>query len=143
MTLAAIITPDWLAYTVRTSGGSVFSRKIGLHQDCTSAADPPCRHFPSAGDCEGNARYFCSLWRTTGFLMSFATVAELATIVGFMIIMGGGKLKREGGWKILGSLLALVAGIQFAAIAIVVRLSLFSPFSIVAQIQMLTPLGDL
>ncbi len=52
------------------------------------------------------------MWRTTGFPMNFATVAELATIVGFLVIMSGGKQKRESGWRILGCLPGVVAGIQ-------------------------------
>lgn len=58
------------------------------------------------------------MWRTVGFLMSFATVAELATLVGFVTIMTGGKAKRERGWKILSMLLMVVAVIQFAAMAL-------------------------
>ena len=62
------------------------------------------------------------MWRTTGFLMSLAIVAELATVVSFLIIMAGGKMKRERGWKLLGVMLGVVAGIEFCAMGIVVGL---------------------
>jgi hypothetical protein len=53
--------------------------------------------------------------------MSFATVAELAALVGFLIIMAGGKVKRQGsGWRILGGLLGAVAAAEFIGMAVVV-----------------------
>ena len=123
MTLASIIMPDWVSYTVSVSTGPItgrVSRTVGLHQTCSSVADPECRPYPSESECQGEERYFCSMWRTTGFLMSFATVVELATIVGFLVTMAGGKMKREKGWRILGILLGGVAAVQFSAMAIVV-----------------------
>jgi hypothetical protein len=60
------------------------------------------------------------MWRTTGFLMSFAVVAELAAVVGFVIIMAGGKVQRQGGWKVLGGLLGVVSAAQFVGMAVVV-----------------------
>ena len=54
--------------------------------------------------------------------MSFAVVAELATLVGFLVILAGGRVKREGGWKVLGGLLAAVAAAQFVGMAVVVSL---------------------
>ncbi|KAH8893382.1 hypothetical protein GQ53DRAFT_763687 [Thozetella sp. PMI_491] len=122
MTLASIVMPDWVSYSVTASTGHTVSRSIGLHKSCSSVADPECRHYPADSECTGDERYFCSMWRTTGFLMSFATVAELATIVGFLIIMSGGKLKREKGWRVLGGLLGVVAAIHFSAMAIVAYL---------------------
>jgi hypothetical protein len=123
MTLASIMTPDWVSYSVTANTGNTFSRHIGLHRSCGTVVDPDeplCRPFPSDKECAGEERSFCSMWRTTGFLMSFATVVELATVVCFLIIMAGGKMKREKGWRVLGVLLAVVAGIQFCAMAIVV-----------------------
>lgn len=52
--------------------------------------------------------------------MSFAAVLELATIVAYVIIIGGGKQKRETGWKVLGFMLMLVGIVQCAGMAIVV-----------------------
>jgi hypothetical protein len=54
--------------------------------------------------------------------MSLATVVELATLVGFLVVMAGGRLKREKGWKVLTPLAVSVASIQFAAMGIVVSL---------------------
>lgn len=124
MTLASIATPNWISYSARTPGGGVFSRTVGLHRSCSSVADPPCRHFPDEEECEGGGRYFCSMWRTTGFLMSLAAVAELASMVGFLVIVAGGRLKRESGWRVLAALLSVVAVVQFAAVGIVVSLAI-------------------
>lgn len=120
MTLTSIATPNWVSYRAHTPGGAVFSRNVGLHRSCSSVADPPCRHFPDESECEGGGRYFCSMWRTTGFLMSLAAVAELASLVGFLLVVAGGRMKRETGWRILSGLLAVVAAAQFVAVAIVV-----------------------
>ncbi|EOO04156.1 putative lysine-sensitive aspartokinase 3 protein [Phaeoacremonium minimum UCRPA7] len=120
MTLASILMPHWVSYIVTAEDtGSTFTKTIGLHKSCSSVADPPCQPFPQDEICRGDERTFCSMWRTTGFLMSFATVAELAALVGFIVIIGGGKMKREFGWKVLGTILCVVGVIQFAAMAIV------------------------
>lgn len=78
------------------------------------------------------------MWRSTGFLMSFATVAELAGLVGFLVVMAGGRAKRERGWPIMAVVMLAVAAVQFGAMAIVVSvfsgsffsLSRSSPFSL-------------
>lgn len=127
MTLASILTPNWVSYSVSTASGGVFSRSVGLHRSCSSVADPPCRPFPSAEECGpsgdgggGEGRHFCSAWRTTGFLMNLAAVAELAALVGFLVTMAGGRAKREAGWRVMATLLVLVAAAQLVAVAIVV-----------------------
>ena len=68
------------------------------------------------------SRYFCSMWRSVGFLMSFAAVLELGTIVAYVIIIGGGRQKRETGWKVLAFMLMLVGIVQCAGMAIVVSI---------------------
>lgn len=60
------------------------------------------------------------MWRSVGFLMSFAVVIEGMTLVAFIVILGGGKQKREQGWKVIGGLLVLSASIQCAGMAIIV-----------------------
>ncbi|KAK3684731.1 hypothetical protein B0T22DRAFT_463982 [Podospora appendiculata] len=118
LTIAAVSTPKWVSYSVTAEPGRVHDH-IGLHRRCTSTSGSEvCVHFPSVRQCEGDGR-FCAMWRTTGFLMNLAVVAELAAVVGFLVIMAGGKMKREGGWRILGVLLGLVAAVQFCATALV------------------------
>lgn len=99
---------------------TTYSQHLGLHHYCNTALpSQQCRPFPDPEkDCSGNDRYFCSMWRTTGFLMSFSTVAELATLVSFVVVIGGKK--REDGWKILSGLLGVVAATQFIAMGLVV-----------------------
>lgn len=123
MTLASILFPHWVSMDVQAhNSDKTFSQHLGLHHYCNTALpDKPCRMFPDEEvDCDPNDRYFCSMWRTTGFLMSLATVAELATLVGFVVTIGGGSVKREYGWKVLAGLLALVSVVQFAAMGLVV-----------------------
>ncbi|KAH6722224.1 hypothetical protein DL95DRAFT_352035 [Leptodontidium sp. 2 PMI_412] len=121
MTFAAIFIPDWVTYAVDSPSGGHYTKTIGLHRSCSSTSNT-CIHFPQKEDCHGNDRYFCSMWRSVGFLMSFAAVLELATIVAFVIIIGGGKQKRETGWKVLGFMLMLVGIVQCAGMAIVAYL---------------------
>jgi hypothetical protein len=67
------------------------------------------------------------MWRTTGFLMNLAVVAELAALVGFLIIMAGGRVKRQGsGWKVLGGLLGAVAVAEGVGMAVVVSFTFLS-----------------
>ncbi|KAL5895591.1 hypothetical protein ACKVWC_000807 [Pyricularia oryzae] len=114
MTLASIALPNWISYNITSIKGHSITRNIGLHKTCSSGIDPfsdspTCRPFPiEREDCAGDERGFCSIWRTTGFLMSLAIVVELATLVGFLVIMAGGKMKRVTGWKILSCLLAYI-----------------------------------
>lgn len=123
MTLAAILVPHWVSMDIPVVGGDkVYSQHLGLHHYCNTALpDKPCRSFPDTDkDCTGDDKNFCSMWRTSGFLMNFATVAELATLVCFVVTIGGGKVKREYGWKVLSGLLGTVAVTQFIALGLVV-----------------------
>jgi hypothetical protein len=60
------------------------------------------------------------MWRSVGFMMSFAAVLELVTLVAYFVVIGGGKQKRETGWKVLAFLLVVVGVLQCASMAIVV-----------------------
>ena len=53
-------------------------------------------------------------------MMSFAAMLELATLVAYVVVILGGKQKREGGWKVLATMLLLVGVVQCASMAIVV-----------------------
>ena len=52
--------------------------------------------------------------------MSFAVVIEGMTVAAFLILLSGGKQRRESGWKFLAILVGLVATIQLAAMALIV-----------------------
>lgn len=125
MTLASIALPNWISYSITSIKGHSITRNIGLHEICSSGINslsdlPTCRPFPvERDDCLGDERGFCSIWRTTGFLMSLAIVVELATVVGFLVILSGGKMKRASGWKILSGLLTVVAALLLMAMGTV------------------------
>ena len=53
-------------------------------------------------------------------MMSLTVVMELATLVGFAVVLLGGRQKREGGWKMVAGLLAVTTACQCAGMAIVV-----------------------
>lgn len=57
--------------------------------------------------------------------MSFAVVIEGMTFFSFVVMIAGGKQKRESGWKILAGLLFLIGGVQCAGMALIVK-----PFSL-------------
>lgn len=52
--------------------------------------------------------------------MSFSVVMEGMTLIAFMVMIAGGKQKRESGWKILTGFLILVGLIQCASMALIV-----------------------
>lgn len=54
--------------------------------------------------------------------MSFAVVIEGMTVAAFVILLAGGKQRRESGWKILVVLVAVAAAVQAAGMAIIVSL---------------------
>ncbi len=66
------------------------------------------------------------MWRTVGFLMSFAVVIEGMTLISFLVMLAGGKQKRESGWKILSGLLLLIGAVQCAGMALIVRSSFYT-----------------
>ncbi|KAG9241887.1 hypothetical protein BJ878DRAFT_427101 [Calycina marina] len=122
MTITSILLPSWISYRVFTPGGSL-TKTIGLHRSCyTVDGTTKCHSFPQDDDCHTSDRYFCSIWRSVGFMMSFTAVVELVTLVAYMVIIGGGRAKREGGWKILAFLLFLVGMLQCAAMSLVAYL---------------------
>jgi hypothetical protein len=90
----------------------------GLHKKCSTVTGT-CQPFPSAVDCEGDAQ-FCALWRTVGFLMNFAVIFEFATFIAFVVVLLGGVQQRSYGWKMVCSLLALVAVVQAVGMSIIV-----------------------
>ena len=103
----------------------------GLHQRCSNTNIPPtsdpyissslkCVQFPRYSDCHAENRYFCSMWRSVGFLMSFAVVLEGMTIAAFSILLVGGKQKREQGWGALTILVTLAAVVQAIGMALMV-----------------------
>ncbi|KAI0393346.1 hypothetical protein F5Y17DRAFT_459018 [Xylariaceae sp. FL0594] len=119
LTLASLLTPHWVTYSVTAAPtGATFSKHLGLHESCSTESSPRCQPFPSDDDCRDD-RPFCSLWRSSGFLLSFATIVELATLVTFVVVLAGGKYKRETGWRIVGGLLMADAVVEFASMGIV------------------------
>ncbi|KKK18176.1 hypothetical protein ARAM_004891 [Aspergillus rambellii] len=111
LSIASIAVPNWpsLHYS------------YGLHRRCSSLTDT-CETFPQREDCHGEDRYFCSMWRSVGFLMSFALVLEGMSVVAYLIVLSGGKRLRESGWKILSVMILLSAAVQAASMSIVAYL---------------------
>ena len=56
--------------------------------------------------------------------MSFAVMLEGMTLITYIVILAGGKQKRESGWKILSGLHVLCGALQLAGMAIIVSLPL-------------------
>ena len=91
----------------------------GLHRRCNSITGT-CDYFPQNEDCHHD-RYFCSMWRSVGFLMSFAIVIEGMTLIAYLVILAGGVQKRATGWKVLSGMLVLVGAVQLTSMSIMVR----------------------
>lgn len=56
--------------------------------------------------------------------MSFAVVMEGMTIIAYVVILAGGKQKRESGWKIMSGLHLIVAALQLIGMVIIVSFTL-------------------
>ncbi|CAO1603006.1 hypothetical protein XANCAGTX0491_006600 [Xanthoria calcicola] len=117
LTLASIVKPRWISWDSETPGGQHIHYTYGLHHRCSSLTGT-CDYFPRTQDCH-NDRYFCSMWRSVGFLMSFAVVIEGMTLIAFIVVLVGGKQKREQGWTVVSGLLLLAGLIQCAGMAII------------------------
>lgn len=120
MLAASIAMPNWVDYAVTTAKGDTVRKTIGLHRSCSTLDGQHCTPYPTKALCEGESRYFCTMWRTTGWLASFAVVLGLAGFVSFGVTLGGGKFKRESGWPFVSGLIALFAAIELVIISIVV-----------------------
>lgn len=53
--------------------------------------------------------------------MSFSVVIELASLIGYLVVLLGGKQKRDAGWKMISGLLFVAGAASCASMAIVVR----------------------
>lgn len=62
------------------------------------------------------------MWRSIGFLMSFAVVIEGISVVSYLIILSGGKRLRESGWRALSLMIVLEAVVQAISVSIVVSI---------------------
>lgn len=127
LTLASIIIPEWISFKDETNHGTIIHHTYGLHRRCSntdafSTTSLHCKSFPAIQDC-GKDRYFCSMWRSVGFLMSFAVVIEGMTIAAFIILIMGGKQRREQGWGVMTLLAVIAALVQACAMALIVRRS--------------------
>ncbi|KAF2465542.1 uncharacterized protein BDR25DRAFT_84885 [Lindgomyces ingoldianus] len=114
MTIASIVLPRWVSYSPKDKR----ELSYGLHTHCSSITGI-CKPFPQFEDCARDKWSFCSMWRTVGFLISFAVVVELCTLVTFFVIISGGVQRRSTGWTIPCSLLLFASIIQCAGMAIV------------------------
>lgn len=60
------------------------------------------------------------MWRSVGFLMTFAVVLMSLGIVAYVIILSGGKKLRETGWGVLSTIIVLSVAVQVASMALIV-----------------------
>lgn len=58
------------------------------------------------------------MWRSIGFLMSLGVVIEGMTIAAFIILLVGGKQRREQGWAVLVILVLVAALLQVAGMSL-------------------------
>ncbi|MCJ1475066.1 hypothetical protein MMC13_003726 [Lambiella insularis] len=121
LTLASIIIPRWISWDSQTASGTRIHYTYGLHKRCSSLTHG-CTHFPEDEDCHGGDRYFCSMWRSVGFLMSFAIVMEGVTFIAFVVLISSGQQKRQAGWRIISAMVLFVGLIQCASMSLMAYL---------------------
>ncbi|KAJ3482048.1 hypothetical protein NLG97_g7672 [Lecanicillium saksenae] len=122
MIVASIAMPNWIDYSVTTAKGDTIHKTIGLHKTCSTLDGYSCTPYPTKNLCQSDQRYFCTMWRTTGWLASFSVVLGLAGLVSFGITLGGGKYKRESGWPFVSGLIATFAAVQLVIVSVVAYL---------------------
>ncbi|KAJ6780192.1 hypothetical protein PWT90_04452 [Aphanocladium album] len=122
MIVASIAMPNWIDYSVTTANGDTIRKTIGLHKSCSNLDGHSCTPYPTKSLCQSEQRYFCTMWRTTGWLASFSVVLGLAGLVSFGVTLGGGKYKRESGWPFVSGLIATFAAVQLVIISVVAYL---------------------
>ncbi|KAJ9646765.1 hypothetical protein H2204_000457 [Knufia peltigerae] len=123
MTIASIIVPNWIAFDGSTSHGDPVHYTYGLHRRCSSTNIPPSFDSRStSSNVMADSLQCVHMWRSVGFLMSFAVVLEGMTIAAFAILLVGGKQKREQGWGVLTILVALAAFVQAIGMALMAYL---------------------
>lgn len=145
MSLASIIIPEWISFdstsvcathhlqrihtdSVHKDSGNDLRYTYGLHRRCSSTTHT-CVKFPAYEDCMGSDVNFCSMWQSAGFLMSFAIVLEGMTIAAFLVLLFGGKQKREAGWGVLCLLVVVSAVVQAGSMSLIVHLPSTYPTS--------------
>ncbi|MCJ1326304.1 hypothetical protein MMC10_002968 [Thelotrema lepadinum] len=117
MTIASVVIPRWISWDLSSTSGTPIHYTYGLHSRCSSVTGR-CDEYPTNDVCRDD-RYFCSVWRSVGFLMSFAVVLEGMTLVAFIVMLSSGVQKRSSGWKTLTAFLVLVGAVQCTAIGLV------------------------
>ncbi|KAF3086196.1 hypothetical protein TWF706_011721 [Orbilia oligospora] len=167
LTLTAITLPRWVSYTYETvythqarsaaprdavkegesrkrrhrSSGPI-TQTYGLRHSCRtgpSLTNPTtiCRPFPTFQDCEDSA-HFCSLWKSTNYLMNLAVSIEVLTCLCFILILSSQNTPpntttspnnvnnnttnntiRKSGWKFLVLLLSISVTCQLLAMSLV------------------------
>ncbi len=125
MIVASIALPDWIDYAVTTAQGDTIRKTVGLHKSCSTLDGGRCAPYPTAALCQSDSeqRYFCTAWRTTGWLASLSVVLGLAGLVVFAVTLGGGKYRRESGWPFVAAMIATFAAVQLIEVSVVVSLS--------------------
>ncbi|CAI2165852.1 14796_t:CDS:2 [Funneliformis geosporum] len=117
-TLLALFLPNWLLFS--TSKPFRTYNNIGLFKRCSNTIlYDSCRPFPSSeyNDCEEN--FFCEEWGLAGVTMILAAIVGGLTWLNFIMILLGGRLRREKAWKNSSGLLLLQALLQFITIFLI------------------------
>ncbi|OAA57719.1 hypothetical protein ISF_06960 [Cordyceps fumosorosea ARSEF 2679] len=123
MIVASIAMPNWIDYAVTTAKGDTVRKTIGLHRSCSNLDGPRCVPYPTAALCQSaERRYFCTVWRTTGWLASFSVVLGLAGLLSLAVTLAGGKYRRESGWPLVSGLVATFAAVQLIVVSVVAYL---------------------
>ncbi|CAG8582370.1 11456_t:CDS:2 [Paraglomus brasilianum] len=114
----SLIMPNWLVYVSR------FPLKLeihyGLFKKCSSVQG--CYPFPSPERNDCDEEWFCELWNAARFAVLFAAFVGAVTWLALVVVMLGGRGKRERMWGSIAAWLMFHAFFQFTAVGLIAYL---------------------
>ncbi|CAG8531633.1 3278_t:CDS:2 [Funneliformis caledonium] len=120
-TLLSLLLPNWLLFSTPKPFRTYTN--IGLFKRCSNTIfNDECRPFPSSdyNDCE--EKFFCEEWGLAVTTMILAAILGGLTWLNFVLILLGGRLRREKAWKNSSGLLLLHALFQFITIFLIAHI---------------------
>lgn len=79
MTVASVVAPSWISFSVTPKAGDAVFDRFGLRQRCTStsSAGDKCGPFPDSLRCDRDGASFWYVWFTLRVLPAYFTLSPL------------------------------------------------------------------
>ncbi|KAK5661268.1 hypothetical protein OQA88_11162 [Cercophora sp. LCS_1] len=115
MTIRSIFTP-WMSHIIPGS----LEHHLGLRQSRRWVYGDEAVWEPFPGETMwetwNRPDHWRDWWRSISRIMNWALVADVVTLVGFILVMMGGMERRQKRWKVLCGLLGVVTVLHFWAV---------------------------